>query len=316
MLDLGAGCGIQGLLAASGASEAVLTDIDDRSLRLSALNVVLNAVDHPVRLLAGDLYEPVAGEQFDLVVTLPPYVPTVPGSGTSETVAGGPDGLGLIRRVVGGAHEVLAPDGELVAVCQLLCGDAGPLLVGELETLAAGLDTRLVVSEWHPLQPYVLELATRLTTHRASGDHEDHVALIARYTHSLRALGATGVCTAVLRLRRPRRGGGRHRTRLVGRAPGVRSSDVPVPAAGLAFDPPEGLLAASVAPGVGGGLVDEPTAALLRAADGERNVREVASRAWGSFPEAVAADLTDQAVHRLMHAATQGLVDLRPERDA
>jgi hypothetical protein len=315
VLDLGAGCGIQGLLAAVGASEAVLTDIDVRSLRLSALNAVLNEVDHPVTLVSGDLYAPVTGEQFDLVVTLPPYVPTVPGSATSDTVAGGPDGLGMIRRVVGGAHDALSPGGELVAVCQLLCDDDGPLLTAELGSLAHGLDSRLVVTDWHPLQPYIVELATRLATHRKGGSEGDSARLISRYSDSLRSFGATGVCTAVLRLRRPVVAGGRTVTKVLGRAPAVRDSDVAVPVGTMTFDLPAGLLAASVA-GVATALVDEPTAALLRVADGERNIREVATVAWGPLPDAARADLVDQAIHRLSQAQGQGLVDVRAKGDA
>ena len=245
--------------------------------------MVLNAVDHPVRLVAGDLYEPVAGEQFDLVVTLPPYVPTVPGSGTSETVAGGPDGLGLIRRVVGGAEEAPAPDGELVAASQAACVTTLGRCRRGTRDAGGGLDTRLVVSEWHPLQPYVVELATRLTAHCAGGAHEDRDALIARYAYSLRTLGVTGATTAPFACVGPGVPAAASGTWVVGRAPEVRSSDVPVPAVALGARSAQGLLAASVVGG-GGGLVDGPTAALLRAADGERNVREVASRRVGVVP--------------------------------
>src|SRR5262249_40882859 len=93
VLDLGAGCGVQGLLACAGAAEVVLSDIDEFSLRAAALNAVLNETAHPVRFVSGDLFDPVSGEQFDLIVVLPPYLPTVQGSSVADTVGGGPDGL-------------------------------------------------------------------------------------------------------------------------------------------------------------------------------------------------------------------------------
>ncbi|MHB1782289.1 MAG: methyltransferase, partial [Acidimicrobiales bacterium] len=196
VLDIGTGCGIQGLLAARGASEAVCTDTEERSLALAACNRVLNATAHPVRLVRGDIYSPVAGERFDLVVSLPPYVPEVPAAAASRTVGGGPDGLSVLRPLLAGACEHLLPGGEVVVRSQLLCDARGPLLANELDLLAPGLVTTLTVTDWHPLQPYILELATSFATYGARATLRE---LVDQYSTSLRALGATGVCTALVR---------------------------------------------------------------------------------------------------------------------
>jgi hypothetical protein len=315
VLDLGAGCGVQGLLAAGGATEAVLSDVDARSLRVAAFNAELNEVAHRVTLRCGDLYQAVVGERFDLIVILPPYVPTVQGSGTSGTVAGGPDGLGMIRRVVSGAAEALYPGGELVALCQLLCDDRGPLLAGELGELAPGLDVRLAVDDWHPLQPYLVELATSLAGHRAGAPPTERAALIERYGRSLRPLGVTGVCTAVLRLRRPLAGRAARPARVVGRAPAVRATDRPVPVEGLSFEPPSGVSLARVGEAPAG-LLEDPTVALVRAATGGGDVRAVAAAGWGHMAGASEEDLVDQAVHRLMGLEAQGLIGWSPVTDA
>ena len=71
-LDLGTGCGIQALLAAKHAERVVATDVNPRALRFAAFNAALNGVD--VELREGDLFAPVAGERFDLIVSNPPYV--------------------------------------------------------------------------------------------------------------------------------------------------------------------------------------------------------------------------------------------------
>ena len=72
-LDLGTGNGIQALLVAANADRVVATDINERALAFAAFNAALNGVEN-VEFRAGSFFEPVAGEQFDLIVTNPPYV--------------------------------------------------------------------------------------------------------------------------------------------------------------------------------------------------------------------------------------------------
>ncbi|MGH9109134.1 MAG: methyltransferase [Acidimicrobiales bacterium] len=312
VLDLGAGCGAQGLLACRGAAEAVLVDIEESSLEMAGWNRHLNRVAHPVRIVAGDLYGPVAGERFDLIVALPPYVPTAPGAPQSAATGGGPDGLAVLRRVVGGAAEHLADGGELVALCQLLCRGPVPLLADELGSLAPGLAARLMVGEWYPLQPYVVDLATSLV---AGTDASAVGLLVDRYRSSLRRLGATGVCTAVLRLRRPVPGAGVRAVRVVGGRPTV-ATDVATRSFGAELGTDPGWRVATVA-GRRPVALDGPTAALLHAVDGRRTIAEAAAAAWGHRPDAEPADLVDQAVRRVDQLRRQGLVELaaRPGRD-
>ena len=72
-LDLGCGCGIQALFAARHADSVVATDISERALHYTRLNAMLNGIDN-VECRSGSLFEPVAGQQFDLVVSNPPFV--------------------------------------------------------------------------------------------------------------------------------------------------------------------------------------------------------------------------------------------------
>jgi len=71
-LDLGAGCGIQALLADDHSRRTVATDRNPRATAYARLASVLNRADLDAR--TGDLLEPVAGERFDLVVSNPPFV--------------------------------------------------------------------------------------------------------------------------------------------------------------------------------------------------------------------------------------------------
>jgi methylase of polypeptide subunit release factors len=117
VLDLGTGCGIQAMHAARFADEVVATDISERALGIAALNLALNGVDG-VELRLGSLFEPVAGERFDRIVSNPPFVITPRATGVPEYDYrdGGMTGDGVVEAVMRGAADHLEPGG----VAQLL----------------------------------------------------------------------------------------------------------------------------------------------------------------------------------------------------
>ena len=103
-LDLGTGSGIQALAAADHARRVVATDINPRALALAWVNARLNGVP-PLDCREGDLFAPVRGERFGLIVANPPYVVSpdtellfrdsgrAPGERCRDIVAGAPDHL-------------------------------------------------------------------------------------------------------------------------------------------------------------------------------------------------------------------------------
>jgi pyrroloquinoline quinone (PQQ) biosynthesis protein C len=72
-LDLGTGAGIQAFLAASHAEHVIGTDTSPRALNFAKFNAKLNEIDN-VEWLQGSLYEPVAEQKFELIVSNPPFV--------------------------------------------------------------------------------------------------------------------------------------------------------------------------------------------------------------------------------------------------
>jgi methylase of polypeptide subunit release factors len=72
-LDVGTGPGIHALLAAQHAGHVIATDVNDRALAYTALNAALNELDN-IECRHGSLFEPVAGERFDLITCNAPYV--------------------------------------------------------------------------------------------------------------------------------------------------------------------------------------------------------------------------------------------------
>ncbi|AFM16187.1 methyltransferase family protein [Mycolicibacterium chubuense NBB4] len=71
-LDLGTGCGIQALHLDVHCDDVVATDTNPRALALAAATARLNGMSWDLR--CGSLFEPVAGERFDLIVSNPPFV--------------------------------------------------------------------------------------------------------------------------------------------------------------------------------------------------------------------------------------------------
>ncbi len=92
----------------------VATDISSRCLALADLTVRLNEVDVDLRL--GDLFDPVADDRFDLVVSNPPFVIS-PGTGEQLVYRdSGLPGDEIVRQVVVGGAGLLADGGW----CQVL----------------------------------------------------------------------------------------------------------------------------------------------------------------------------------------------------
>ena len=108
-LDLGTGCGVQSLHLADHARDVVATDVNQRALAMTRLNAALNEVAVDVR--SGSLFDPVRSDEFDLLVTNPPFVVS---PGTGELLVYRDSGLPgdeMVRRVVTGAPAHLAPGG-------------------------------------------------------------------------------------------------------------------------------------------------------------------------------------------------------------
>ena len=75
-LDLCSGSGILGLTAAQLGARATAVDLSRRAVLNAWLNAHLNRLE--LEVLRGDLFAPVEGRRFDLVVSNPPYIPAPP----------------------------------------------------------------------------------------------------------------------------------------------------------------------------------------------------------------------------------------------
>jgi release factor glutamine methyltransferase len=74
VLDLGTGSGVLAIAAArAGAGAVVATDINPQAIESAALNVRRYGLEREIAVREGDIFAPVHGERFDLVLCNPPY---------------------------------------------------------------------------------------------------------------------------------------------------------------------------------------------------------------------------------------------------
>ncbi len=124
VLDLGTGSGALAIAAArAGAATVTAVDLSLRSVVATWLNARLHGAAVTVR--RGDLFAPVAGRRFGLVVANPPYVPAetdrLPRHRKARCWDAGPDGRALLDRICAGVRHVLAPDGNVLLVHSGVC---------------------------------------------------------------------------------------------------------------------------------------------------------------------------------------------------
>jgi ribosomal protein L3 glutamine methyltransferase len=124
VLDLCTGSGCLAILASLNFPNAQVdaVDISKGALEVAARNVADYGLEDRVNLLGGDLFAPVRGRQYDLIISNPPYVDAqgmadLPRECRAEpklAFDGGADGLDLVRRILQEAGRHLAPGGGLL----------------------------------------------------------------------------------------------------------------------------------------------------------------------------------------------------------
>ncbi|MGH9224634.1 MAG: methyltransferase [Acidimicrobiales bacterium] len=112
-LDLGTGSGFQAFLAAQHSERVVATDKNPRAVEIARFNVALNNLSQ-VECREGDLFEPVAGERFDLIVSNPPFI--ISPDNVYFFLHSGMTGDEVCRRIAREAAGYLTPGG----FCQYL----------------------------------------------------------------------------------------------------------------------------------------------------------------------------------------------------
>jgi release factor glutamine methyltransferase len=120
VLDVCTGTGALAVAAAREGAHAAAIDVSRRAAACVRLNAALNGAHGDVEALRGDLFAPVRGRRFDLIVTNPPYVPgrseRLPERGIERAWYAGTDGRVLVDRICADAPEHLEPGGAILIV--------------------------------------------------------------------------------------------------------------------------------------------------------------------------------------------------------
>jgi hypothetical protein len=118
-LDLGTGSGIHALKATQHSDEVIGVDINPRAIAFSTFNQRLNNIKN-VEFRLGDLYGPVAGMRFDLILANPPYNPMPLVEAGTDYYSGGASGEEILSRIISGLDEHLTENG-ICHIITLLC---------------------------------------------------------------------------------------------------------------------------------------------------------------------------------------------------
>ncbi|UDF31639.1 UNVERIFIED_ORG: 50S ribosomal protein L3 N(5)-glutamine methyltransferase [Roseateles sp. XES5] len=129
-VDICTGSGCLAVLAAKFFPHAAVdaVDLSADALAVAAKNVAAHEVENQVSLHEGDLFAPLAGRTYDLIITNPPYVDhdalvAYPPEFRAEPAMahdGGEDGLDLVRRILEEAADYLNPQGGMI--CEIGSG--------------------------------------------------------------------------------------------------------------------------------------------------------------------------------------------------
>lgn len=123
-LDLCTGSACLSILLADAFPQARIdaADISPEALQVARRNIDDHALSDRIDLIESDLYAGLPARRYDLIISNPPYVnaesmKNLPQEYLQEpriALAGGQDGMELVRRIIEGAAQRLTPNGVLI----------------------------------------------------------------------------------------------------------------------------------------------------------------------------------------------------------
>lgn len=122
--DIGLGSGCVAISIAKAVPDSIVygTESSPDALAIARRNAEHLGVQDRSRFMEGDLFEPLAGLRFDIIVSNPPYIPSVDIDSLQPEVVeyephqaldGGRDGLDIVRRLVSDSTGYLNYEGTL-----------------------------------------------------------------------------------------------------------------------------------------------------------------------------------------------------------
>jgi len=135
VLDMGTGSGVCALFAARHARRVVAVDVNPGAVRCATVNALMNHLDTRIDIRHGDLFAPVSGERFDLVLFNPPFLVGAP-ENPRDAAWRSSD---VPQRFAAGLAAHLKPSGAALVLLSSF-GDACPRYEAELRARGFRLD--------------------------------------------------------------------------------------------------------------------------------------------------------------------------------
>lgn len=140
-LDLCTGSGCLAILMAQSFPHAMIdaVDLSPDALAVAKINLDASGAQDRIGLVQGDLFAPLKGRRYDLILTNPPYVgaqvmselPPEYAHEPEMALASGEDGLDIVRQILANAGDHLNPGGGLI--CEM--GEDREILEAEFPDL-------------------------------------------------------------------------------------------------------------------------------------------------------------------------------------
>ena len=146
VLEIGTGTGLITIYAAQRTRKVVATDINEHAIKCALKNTITNRT-YNIELRKGNLFEPVEGEKFDLILFNTPYLPTSEDEKLNEELNaafdGGIEGRDTIDAFIEQVKDYLNEGGRVQLVQSSLSDNEKTLT--KLEEL--GFEAEITASE-------------------------------------------------------------------------------------------------------------------------------------------------------------------------
>jgi release factor glutamine methyltransferase len=156
VLDLGTGSGVGAVFAARHARRVVAVDINAAAVRCATINALINHLEDRIEARHGDLFQPVAGQRFDLILFNPPFLLGEPRNDRDRAWRS----IGVAERFADGLDQHLKPSGSALLLLSTYADSSiflAPLAQRghRVSVLAEGryVGERLTLYRIEPLEP-------------------------------------------------------------------------------------------------------------------------------------------------------------------
>jgi SAM-dependent methyltransferase len=153
VLDIGLGSGVLSIAAAhAGAQSIVGLEINPRAIAFAGYNFITNGVEDRIEIRKGSksIYSPVRGdvnnEQFDFIISNPPFEPTPPGLPYYLHSSGGRYGLDFLEKLLRGLKSHLVMNGHAQIVSFSPGTESEPFMLIDLVKKHMIGDTNIIVN--------------------------------------------------------------------------------------------------------------------------------------------------------------------------